>query len=144
MGENAFVRSTIVKVDTEKHLVFGWAYIAYDRNGEIVVDHSGDFVEDVEEIELAAHVFVLSSRRCDTDHERTQAGTLIESVVFTPAKIEGMGLPQDCVPLGWWVGFHVHDRAVWSRIKSGELRAFSIAGTWTSEPVSPDDHPRTR
>lgn len=41
----------IAKADEEQQVVYGWAYVTHDQNGKVVVDESGDFVDEVEEIE---------------------------------------------------------------------------------------------
>ena len=125
----------ISKIDPEKQLVFGWAYVAINKAGEVVHDKSGDFVDDVSEVEAAAYDYVLSSRQGDADHTNVKGAEMVESIVFTPEKIEKMGIPEGVVPLGWWIGFKVQDPATWERVKKGELRAFSIHGSGKRTPV---------
>ena len=127
---------TIAKFDNAQQNVFGWAYVSFDKEGNVVVDKSGEFVDDVEELEKTAYHFVLKSRASDNDHTNVQTGEMIESIVFTPEKIEKMGLPEGSVPLGWWVGFHIDDKDVWSTVESGERSAFSIHGSGTRKEVT--------
>lgn len=118
----------IVKADASQHMVYGWAYIAKTANGEQVIDHSGDVIDDPQELEKAAIDFVLHSRNGDTDHDASTKATLAESLYLDVAKAEAMGL--DCpVPTAWWVGFKIHDEPTWERIASGELTSFSIGGS---------------
>jgi hypothetical protein len=126
----------IVKTDPAKQNVFGWAYVAISKDGQINYDHSGDFVDDLEELEGTAYDFVLKSRASDADHSNVQGGTLIESIVFTPEKIEKMGLPVGSVPLGWWIGFHLDDAGTWDRVEKGELTSFSVHGKGIRTPVA--------
>jgi hypothetical protein len=125
----------IAKADEDQRIVFGWAYVTHDSEGNVNVDKSGDFIDAVEEIEKSAYDFVLHSRNGDADHTNVKAATLVESIVFTPEKIEKMGLPSGAVPLGWWLGFKVEDDDTWARVKKGELRAFSIHGKGTRKSV---------
>lgn len=127
----------IVKTDSAKQHVFGWAYVTHSADGTVNIDKSGDFIDAVEEIEKSAYDFVLNSRQSDADHTNVKGGNLIESIVFTPEKIEKMGLPEGSVPLGWWLGFHIEDEATWSRVAKGELAAFSIHGQGTRTKVDP-------
>lgn len=127
----------ISKVDKAKQNVFGWAYVVMDKDGEVVIDKSGDFIDDVEEIEKAAYDYVLRSRQSDADHTNVKSGEMIESIVFTPEKIEKMGIPAGVVPLGWWVGYHIDDKKTWERVEKGELRSFSIHGRGTRQKVEP-------
>lgn len=56
-------------------------------------------------------------------------------MVFTPEKIEKMGLPAGILPTGWWVGFRVEDDALWDSVKKGERLAFSIHGSGVRKEV---------
>jgi hypothetical protein len=132
----------VAKLDTDKRLVFGWAYVTHDKDGEVVVDKSGEFIDDYEVLEKAAYEFVITSRTGGDHHERDlttgrarAVGTMVESMMFTPEKIEKMGLPPGLLPTGWWVGFKVTDDAAWQAVKAGERPAFSIHGTAKKEPV---------
>jgi hypothetical protein len=125
----------IIKADDEQQIVFGWAYVVKDKNGEQVIDKSGDFVDEIEEIEKSAYDYVLKSRASDTHHSNVQSGEMVESIVFTPEKIEKMGLPANSVPLGWWVGYKLGDEA-WATYKNGAT-SFSIHGSGTRTKVAP-------
>lgn len=132
------VPGEIVKTDPAKQHVFGWAYVTHDKAGDLNIDKSGDFADDIEEIEKAAYDYVLSSRAGDADHTNVKGAEMIESLVFTPEKIEKMGLPAGSIPLGWWVGFHVQDEGTWKRVEKGELTSFSVHGSGVRTKVAPD------
>ena len=72
-------------------------------------------------------------------HERDGVGHIVESMVFTPEKIEKLGLKPDAMPIGWWVGFKVEDDEVWEGVKSGLYKMFSIRGTGIREPIGATD-----
>lgn len=136
------VTGDVVKMDREKQIVYGWAYTAFDKSGVLVVDQSGEFVDDPDELEEAAYKYVTKSRKGGADHARTsanqvvQVGELVESMVFTKEKQEALGIPPGVLPqCAWWVGIKVHDAAVWKRYKDGELTSFSIAGKATRKEV---------
>lgn len=129
----ALAEGNVAKFDTAKQMVFGWAYVTHDPQGVLNVDKSGEFVDDSDEIEDAAYNFVLKSRSGDIDHTNVQTSTLVESIAFTPEKIEKMGLPPDTLPTGWWVGFKIHDPDVWAR--RDEFTSFSIFGAAKKETV---------
>ena len=131
----------IIKSDDETQTVFGWAYQTHTPYGDLIIDKSGEFVDDELELEKAAYDFVLKSRNGGADHRRGDDGvvirsTLVESVVLTKAKRDAMGIPDGLIPTGWWVGFHVHDDETWQRVKKGELSSFSIHGKGTRKAVS--------
>lgn len=122
------LQGDFAKVDSERRLAFGWAYVA-DDDGNVVVDHSGDFVDKVAlpDLEESAYEYVLKSREADDNHERfDNIAKLVESVFITPEKLKAMGLEGGRT--GLWVGFKIQDDAVWQKVKSGEYSAFSIRG----------------
>jgi hypothetical protein len=115
-------------------------YVTHDRNGEVVVDKSGDFVDDVTELEDAAIEFVLDSRAGGVEHRRDGDGPmvasrLVESVVFTPEKLEALGLEAGTLPSGWWAGWRVDDPDVWADVRANKYRGFSIHGAGVREAV---------
>ncbi|CAB4194568.1 Phage-like element PBSX protein, XkdF [uncultured Caudovirales phage] len=120
----------IEKADDDKRQVFGWASIV-EIDGKPVVDRQGDWITP-DEIEKAAYDYVLKSRKGGHQHRRDgdqpfHAADMIESFVLTPEKISKMGLPEE-TPVGWWVGYKVHDDEAWSKVKKGEVTGFSIHG----------------
>lgn len=125
------------KVDEDKRQVFGWASIV-KKDGEHVVDLQGDYI-DIDEIEKSAYDYVIKSRHGGDMHARNGekpkvVGTMIESFLVTPEKVEKMGLPDD-TPLGWWVGYQVEDPEVWEMVKSGKRTGFSIHGRGQRTPA---------
>lgn len=144
--EEETFRGRVVKLNPERQQVFGWAYVTHDPTGEVVVDRSGEFVEDVAVLEKAAYDFVTSSRKGGADHSRHEdrdevvvKSTMIESIVFTPDKIKEMGIPSGTIPQGaWWVGFQIHDEDIWKSYREGTRTAFSIHGRGVKAKVAPD------
>lgn len=122
------LNGTITKRDDAKRIVFGWAYVAKRAGGDVVVDHSGDRVDNIESLELSAYDYVLKSREGDVMHTRERTSTLIESMMFTPEKCEALGLAKDALPVGWWVGFKILDDDAWEGVESGKYTMFSIEG----------------
>jgi hypothetical protein len=135
----------ISKVDEEKRQVFGWCSLS-KVNGEPVVDRQNDFVP-LDEIEKSAYKYVLESRKGGDMHKRqmkkglmgvedepVHTADLIESFVVTPEKLKQMGLEEDALPHGWWVGFKVNDEDQWQMVKSGKRTGFSIHGSGKRTP----------
>lgn len=120
-------RFEIVQKSEDKRLAFGWAYMSIQKDGNPVVDHSGDMI-DIGEIEKAAYRFTKLWRDGSDNHERGGVATLVESMVFTKEKAAALGIPEGTLPNGWWVGFEVTDPDVWGKVKSGEYSMFSIEG----------------
>jgi hypothetical protein len=125
------------KMDDDKRQVFGWASVV-EVDGRPVVDRQGDWITP-DEIEKAAYEYVVKSRVGGHQHKRTDNGAfhasdMIESIVFTPEKIAKMGLPDD-FPVGWWVGYKVHDDETWTKVKKGDITGFSIHGKGKRQSV---------
>lgn len=127
-------RFKIAKSIEDKRIAFGWASIVKDEAGNDLVDLSDDIIEP-DTLENAAYEFVKLYREGGEMHERGGCATLVESMVFTPEKMSAMGIPDGTLPTGWWIGFHVTDDEVWSKVKSGEYPMFSIEGEAVREPV---------
>ena len=126
--------SPVVKIDEDRNLVFGWAYVSVSKTGMPVVDHSGEMI-DPADLEDAAYVFNLVFRDSGVMHKGEAVGKLIESLVTTPDKLEKLGLPPGALPVGWWVGFYIEDDEIFAKVKSGEYQAFSIQGQAAREVV---------
>jgi hypothetical protein len=123
---------SIEKMDTDKRQVFGYCTVTH-VNGEPVVDRQGDYVP-LDEIEKAAYTYVVNSRKGGDMHARDgelplQTSDMVESFVVTPEKLRTMGLDENAIPHGWWVGFKVNDDKQWDLVKKGERTAFSIHGS---------------
>jgi len=132
---NARARTVgVAKINEEKRLVFGWAYVCKRASGEQVIDHSGEFVESAADLEDAVYEFVLDGRETDDMHTESVTGHLVESVVFTTEKMAAMGIPEGTVPEGVWVGFKLSEEA-FAKVRSGERAAFSIFGTAERQEV---------
>jgi hypothetical protein len=132
----------ISKLNEDKQQCFGWCSVV-KINGRDHIDKQNDLI-DIDDIEEAAYDYVLHSRKGGDMHQRSDDGgvlakaEMIESFVLTPEKIAKMGLP-DTVPQGWWIGMQVHDPDLWSDVKTGRKRKFSIHGTGIRQEVLVDD-----
>lgn len=129
------------KTDDDKRQAFGWASVV-QINGSPVVDRQGDWITP-DELEKAAYDYVIKSRKGGDQHKRDgeapfHASDLIESFVVTPEKIEKMGLPKD-TPVGWWVGYKVHNDETWDKIKKGHHTGFSIHGKGKRQEIPLDE-----
>ena len=123
----------ITKVAAEERLAFGWASVVTDDCGETLVDHQDDRIS-IPELEKAAYTYVQHSREATEMHVRKGIAELVESVVITPEKREAMGIGAGVS--GWWVGFHVSDPDVWSKVKDGTYTEFSIGGSAKRKAVA--------
>lgn len=124
-------------------MIWGWSYVA-QANGKQVTDHSEDVVdtpEAIDAMESAFYKYALEHREGDFGHEDFGVARLVEQVVFTPEKIDKMGLDPATTPVGVWSGYYIPpdnggpgDR-YWSAVKDGEITALSIVGRGRREPI---------
>lgn len=121
---------SIVKADSRRNLVFGWANVAMTPDGQ-VEDHQGHLI-DLEDLENAAYNFVVKYRVTGDMHKGEGFGELVESLVVTEDKVEKAGFPRNM--LGhWWVGFKVPPEH-WDAVNTGDRMMFSIQGKARLEP----------
>lgn len=107
--------------------VSGWASVALDASGAVIVDHDREIIP-VPVLKAAARDFLARSREFNAvDHYSQPCGALTESVVMDPATRVAMGL-DGSGPTGWWVSATIRGPAA-KRVRSGELREFSIEAT---------------
>lgn len=126
----------IKKADPAQRLVSGWAYISHDHEGLPLVDADGDYVPTPDDLQKAAHKFMLDARSADVYHDEVLVAKAVESVVFTPEITKAMGIPDGVLPQGaWWVTWKVLDDDTWARVEKGELRSMSIGGRGRRTPV---------
>lgn len=131
----------ISKVNVEKRQVFGWASLS-EIDGEPVVDRQGDHTP-IDDAEDAAYEYMLTSRIGGDMHGRVSkldagprhTADVIESMVFTPEKLEALGLEPDALPLGWWLGMKIHDDQQWQDVKDGKRTGFSVHGRGTRKEM---------
>ena len=125
----------ISKTDDEQRVAFGWASVAITKAGDLVVDRQQDVIDSMDELEIAVYDYVENSRDAGEMHVRKGIGALVESIVFTPEKIEALGLPPGSVPQGWWTGYRIHDDEVWKGVKDGTYPMLSVHGTARREVI---------
>ena len=137
MERGGQVNFEVKKSVDDKKQVFGWANVAEDEQGNLLEDYQGDSITS-EELEKTAYDYVLKFRVAGERHNPAlrKKGKMIESIVFTKEKLQALGLPEDSLPCGWWVGFQITDDNTWEKIKKGEYNMFSIEGTGQRETVA--------
>lgn len=120
----------IAKIDEPQRVVYGFASVAFAKDGSPLVDHQGDVV-DPAEIEKAAHHFIAEYRGSGVMHRGDAVGGVVESVVFTEDKALSMGMPAEVAKAldgKWWIGVKLADTSTFEKVRSGELKMFSIQG----------------
>lgn len=135
---------TIVKIaglSEDQRLVFGLASMSVDAEGETITDLQNDQIEPAE-LEKAFYDFVESGGAGDVNHDRKDVSTLVECFVVTKEKLamllKAVGYTGDMPEYNGaaaWTGWRVKDDSVWKRVKSGELKGFSIEARAQRVPV---------
>jgi 2'-5' RNA ligase len=91
-----------------------------------VTDSQGDDVS-AEEIEQAAHRYLVESRKHDLQHAETAAPVEVVESYIAPADLEVAGRP---VLKGSWVmASHIRDDAIWAEVQTGAITGYSIGGS---------------
>jgi len=137
LSDEAF---TFQKRDDDQRMIWGWGSISMER-GQLVVDRQGDMVT-TEELQKAAHQFVCDVRAAKAMHKGKNIGTIVDSMVFTKALKDALGIDPESElgqREGWFVGMRVDDDATWALVKNGTLRSFSFGGVGVRELVTEDD-----
>ena len=110
----------------------------YEKSLVMNIKYKADTQEDIidiDELEKAVYRYVEFYGDGGELHERGGVATMIESMVFTKEKLKALGLPEDALADGWWIGFHVTDESVWKKVKDGTYSMFSIEGEAIREEV---------
>lgn len=121
----------IFKTDDERRIVFGWASVI-SENGEPVTDLQGDQIEPAELLD-ATTKFMADVRLAKAMHDGAGIGEVLHSFPLLADIAKSLGIETQRE--GWLVGVKVHDDAVWQRVKSGELGAFSIGARAMRVPI---------
>ena len=125
------VKAEVLKANDDERTVLGWASVI-ERDGQPVIDHQGDVIDEPTLVK-AAHGFMSNYRVGKAMHDGQPVSDAVESMVFTRDLQKALGI--DLGMVGWLVKFKVNDDEVWKKVKSGELRSFSIGGRGERTPI---------
>lgn len=124
-GIRSLTSGSITKVsDDDMRIAWGW-FSVIEEGGVPVVDAQDDVIGETTLVK-AVHEFVLDSRAGKLMHKGRRVADIVESVVFTRDVQNALGI--DLGKVGWFGAMKFRDDEVWAKVKSGELRAFSIGG----------------
>ena len=126
------MQGQILKADNERRMVWGWASVITE-NGVPVVDTQGDVIKAATMMKAATD-FMLSTRVTKEMHMGGKVGEFVHSLPLTKDLANALGIQSD--KEGWIVACKVYDDAVWQKVKSGELKAFSIGGRAKREKIT--------
>jgi len=114
----------VVKAAAEQRLTYG---VVLEPD---VTDAQGDR-ETANEIEKAAHAYLVNSRTVGIHHAAKSPGSV---VVESYIALADMDIGGEIVAKGSWVMVTQHDPDVWELVKNGEFRGYSIGGTGDRQP----------
>jgi len=117
-------QATVLKVDDEQGLVYGWAYVSTE-DGKLLVDTQGDSIEPIE-MEKMATDFMLNSRNAKVMHKGENVGQFVHSFPLTNDIMKAFDIYSDRE--GWIVAMKPDTAEVMKAYKSGEYSGFSIGG----------------
>lgn len=124
MRKRVSMNAEILKSDTERRIVWGWASVSTD-DGELVYDSQGDSITP-DEMSKMADEFMASVRTAKVMHSGKRTGEILHSFPVTKELADAFGLEMKRE--GWIIGMKVHDDDTWAAVKSGDFPAFSIGG----------------
>lgn len=116
----------IIQKSNEKQFVLGRVMIP----GK--VDTDGDVISK-EETEKAAHRFMQNSHTIGLTHQYYSPDTYLVENYIAPVDFEknGKKIEQGT----WMAGVQINNDDIWQAVKEGKLRAFSVGGWASKEPV---------
>ena len=120
----------ITKSDTDRRLVYG---VVLEPE---VIDAHNDVVS-VDEIENAAHNYLIKSRMIGDQHNKPAKADIVESYI-APADLDIGG--QQIKKGSWVMVTKVHDDRMWTGIKKGSYTGYSIGGYAVKEPIEDVGH----
>lgn len=120
----ADIAGEILKVDEDQQIVYGWASVITNK-GESVVDRQGDVIK-ADTLVYAVNDFMEHIRVGKEMHKGDQIGKVIHSYPIVNEIAESLGIHSE--KEGWIVALKVYDQNTWDRVRSGELKGFSIGG----------------
>ena len=138
----------VYKADEAKRIVYGVVLDPY------IVDAHDDHLSPAS-IEETAHDWMVSSRQIGVDHNGTIDAQVVESwlhpypsaedykaaIAGEPHKARRTTYGDDVVHSGSWILGVKLNPDQWSKVKSGELNAFSIGGFGTREAMDESEMP---
>lgn len=113
------------KLDDDRRLVYGFVLVPD------VMDLQGDICSK-EDIEAAAHDYLVNARLIKAQHRSATDADVVESYI---APID-MNIDGTLVPKGsWMMVTKINSTAMWQAVKKGDIRGYSIGGIGTREEM---------
>lgn len=124
MTEDVTKTADILKVDTERRIVWGWASVC-TMKGETVTDLQGDRIAPAQ-MEKMADRFMRSARAAKAMHYGDDVGEVIHSFPMTKELADAFGIQSERE--GWITGTYIKSDEEWGKVRRGEYKGLSIGG----------------
>lgn len=124
MSEDVTKTADILKVDTERRIVWGWASVC-TMKGDLVTDRQGDRIAP-SQMEKMADRFMRSARAAKAMHYGDDVGEVIHSFPMTKELADAFGIQSDRE--GWITGTYIKSDEEWDKVRKGEYKGLSIGG----------------
>lgn len=124
MTEDVTKTADILKVDTERRIVWGWASVC-TMKGETVTDLQGDRIAPAQ-MEKMADRFMRSARAAKAMHYGDDVGEVIHSFPMTKELADAFGIQSERE--GWITGTYVKSDEEWAKVRNGTYKGLSIGG----------------
>ena len=124
MTEDVTKTTDILKVDTERRIVWGWASVC-TMKGETVTDLQGDRIAPAQ-MEKMADRFMRSARAAKAMHYGDDVGEVIHSFPMTKELADAFGIQSERE--GWITGTYVKSDEEWDKVRNGTYKGLSIGG----------------
>lgn len=120
------INGQICKADDEMGLVFGWAIVCKDENGDYV-DRQGDFIPQESMLRAAAD-FMKNSAAVASMHDASTIKKGLVRFCFPLTDEVAKAFNIECPIRGLMFAAEAPDDDILSKVKNGERPAFSIGG----------------
>jgi hypothetical protein len=124
--------SIVLKAIESRRMIYGWGSVI-TKDGQPVTDRQQDVLK-MDEFRDVVHDFMRNSQAGNVMHAGPDVGEILDSFVMDTEVAAAFGFNPGCE--GWMVGYKVNSDAVWKRVLSGELQAFSIEGEGIRTPIA--------
>ena len=121
----------ILKLDTERRIVWGWASVSTIK-GEIVTDLQGDRMAPAVMSKMADG-FMRSVRTAKAMHDGDGVGEVIHSFPLTKELADAFDIQTDRE--GWITGTYIKSDEEWAKVLKGEYKGLSIGGKAKRRPA---------
>lgn len=134
----------LLKADSPKRVVFGVVYEPCAQNETCELDTQQDWIlpDDLQKTawDFMERSFLAKGNTVDIQHNEEAAKVVPVESYITPVDmvVDGENGESEHIRKGSWVvGVRIKDDAIWKKVESGELNAFSIGGKGVRVPAAP-------